>query len=39
MSEKVVWQMLKSYVVAAGIPNIAPHDLRRALVQTGGELG
>src|SRR5580693_10217314 len=29
MSEKVVWQTLKSYVVAAGLPDIAPHDLRR----------
>jgi integrase len=29
LSEKVVWQMLKSYVVAAGLPDIAPHDLRR----------
>jgi len=29
LSEKVVWQMLKSYIVAAGLPDIAPHDLRR----------
>jgi integrase/recombinase XerD len=29
MSEKVVWQMLKTYVAAAGLPDIAPHDLRR----------
>jgi hypothetical protein len=29
MSEKVVWQMLKTYVVATGLPDIAPHDLRR----------
>src|SRR6266851_4823244 len=27
MSEKVVWQMLKTYAVEAGIPGIAPHDL------------
>src|SRR6202051_4874787 len=29
MSEKVVWQMLKTYVAGTGLPNIAPHDLRR----------
>src|ERR1019366_6553232 len=29
MSEKVVWQMLKTYIVGAGLPDIAPHDLRR----------
>src|ERR1039458_6612120 len=29
MSEKVVWQMLKTYVAGAGLPDIAPHDLRR----------
>jgi hypothetical protein len=29
MSEKVVWQMLKTYVARAGLPDIAPHDLRR----------
>jgi integrase len=42
MSEKVVWQMLKSYVVAAGIPDIAPHDMRRTCAKlcraAGGEL-
>src|ERR1700692_1484223 len=42
ISEKVVWQMLKTYVVAAGIPNIAPHDLRRTTAKlcraAGGEL-
>src|ERR1700684_4352306 len=42
MSEKVVWQMLKSYVVAAGLPDIAPHDLRRTTAKlcraAGGEL-
>ena len=27
MSEKVVWQMLKTYVAGAGLPDIAPHDL------------
>jgi integrase len=42
LSEKVVWQMLKSYVVAAGLPDIAPHDLRRTTAKlcraAGGEL-
>jgi integrase len=30
MSEKVVWQLLRPYAVAAGVPGIAPHDLRRS---------
>src|SRR3979411_2624053 len=30
MSEKVVWQLLKPYATAAGVPGIAPHDLRRS---------
>ena len=42
MSEKVVWQMLKSYVAGAGLPDIAPHDLRRTTAKlcraAGGEL-
>jgi site-specific recombinase XerD len=42
LSEKVVWQMLKSYVVAAGLPDIAPHDLRRTTAKlcraAGGDL-
>jgi integrase len=42
MSEKVVWQMLKTYVVEAGLPDIAPHDLRRTTAKlcraAGGEL-
>ena len=42
MSEKVVWQMLKTYVAGAGLPNIAPHDLRRTTAKlcraAGGEL-
>jgi site-specific recombinase XerD len=42
LSEKVVWQTLKSYVVAAGLSNIAPHDLRRTTAKlcraAGGEL-
>ena len=29
LSEIVVWQMLKAYVAEIGIPNLAPHDLRR----------
>jgi site-specific recombinase XerD len=29
MSEKVVWQLLQPYAIAAGVPGIAPHDLRR----------
>ena len=29
LGEKVVWQMLKGYVAGAGLPDIAPHDLRR----------
>jgi site-specific recombinase XerD len=28
MSEKVVWQLLQQYAAAAGVPGIAPHDLR-----------
>src|SRR6202030_2771703 len=27
MSEKVLWQMLKTYVAGAGLPDVAPHDL------------
>jgi site-specific recombinase XerD len=42
LSEKVVWQMLKGYVVGAGLPDIAPHDLRRTTAKlcraAGGEL-
>ncbi|MCU1300683.1 MAG: integrase family protein [Candidatus Sulfotelmatobacter sp.] len=30
MSEKVVWQLLRPYAVAAGVPGIAPHNLRVA---------
>src|SRR5271170_6723312 len=30
MSEKVVWQLLQPYAVAAGLAGIAPHDLRRS---------
>jgi site-specific recombinase XerD len=42
MSEKVVWQLLKPYAVTAGVPGIAPHDLRRSCAKmcraAGGEL-
>jgi integrase len=42
MSEKVVWQMLKTYIVVAGLPDIAPYDLRRTTAKlcraAGGEL-
>jgi site-specific recombinase XerD len=42
MSEKVVWQLLQPYAVAAGVPGIAPHDLRRSFAKlcraAGGEL-
>ena len=42
MSEKVVWQMLKTYVGGAGLPDIVPHDLRRTTAKlcraAGGEL-
>src|SRR3954453_20879028 len=29
LSEKVVWQLLQGYAATAGVPGIAPHDLRR----------
>jgi integrase len=42
MGEKVVWQMLRRYAEAAGLPRIAPHDLRRTCAKlcraAGGEL-
>src|SRR6266404_963641 len=42
MSEKVVWQLLQPYAAAAGLPGIAPHDLRRSCAKmcraAGGEL-
>ena len=41
-SEKVVWQIVKSYVASTGTPQIAPHDLRRTTAKlcraAGGEL-
>jgi integrase len=38
MSEKVVWQMLKTYVAGAGLPDMAPHDLRRTTAKLPGLL-
>jgi integrase len=42
MSEKVVWQLLRPYAIQAGLPGIAPHDLRRSCAKmcraAGGEL-
>ena len=42
LSEKVVWQMLKPYVAMIGVPQVAPHDLRRTTAKlcraAGGEL-
>src|ERR1700735_4287582 len=42
LSEKVIWQMLRPYSAAAGVPGIAPHDCRRTAAKlcraAGGEL-
>jgi len=42
LSEKVVWQLVQQYAAAAGVPVIAPHDLRRTCAKlcraAGGEL-
>jgi site-specific recombinase XerD len=42
LTEKVVWQLLQPYATAAGVPGIAPHDLRRSCAKmcraAGGEL-
>jgi site-specific recombinase XerD len=42
LSEKVVWQLLQPYAAVAGVPGIAPHDLRRSCAKmcraAGGEL-
>jgi len=42
LSEKAVWQLIKPHAEAAGIPGIAPHDLRRTCAKlcraAGGEL-
>jgi len=40
LSEKVIWQLLRPYATAAGVPGIAPHDLRRScakMCRAGGE--
>ena len=42
LGEKAVWQLLGHYATAAGVPGIAPHDLRRTCAKlcraAGGEL-
>src|ERR1700694_2017552 len=42
LGEKVVWQLIKPYALVAGVPGIAPHDLRRSCAKmcraAGGEL-
>src|SRR5882724_11191103 len=42
LSEKVVWQLIKPSAESAGVPGIAPHDLRRTCAKLcragGGEL-
>ena len=42
LSEKVIWQLLRPYAAAAGVPGIAPHDCRRTCAKlcraAGGEL-
>src|SRR5439155_15211699 len=42
LGEKVVWQMLRGYATAIGVPGLAPHDLRRTCAKlcraAGGEL-
>jgi integrase len=42
LSEKVVWQLLQPYALAAGVPGIAPHDCHRTCAKlcraAGGEL-
>jgi len=42
LGEKVVWQLIKPYAEATGVPGIAPHDLRRTCAKLcragGGEL-
>lgn len=42
LNEKVVWQLLKPYATTAGVPGVAPHDLRRSFAKmcraAGGEL-
>lgn len=42
LNKKVIWQLLRPYAVAAGVPGIAPHDCRRTCMKlcraAGGEL-
>jgi integrase len=42
LSEKVIWQLIRPYAEAAGVPGIAPHDCRRTCAKlcraAGGEL-
>src|SRR5712691_7453223 len=42
LGEKVVWQLMKPYAEAAGVPGLAPHDCRRTCAKLcragGGEL-
>jgi site-specific recombinase XerD len=42
LGEKVIWQLIKPYAETAGVPGIAPHDLRRTCAKLcragGGEL-
>ena len=42
LNEKVAWQLLRGYAASAGVPGIAPHDLRRSCAKmcraAGGEL-
>jgi integrase len=42
LNDKVVWQLLRPYAEAAGVPGIAPHDCRRTCAKlcraAGGEL-
>jgi integrase len=35
LGEKVVWQLIKPYAEIAGVPGIAPHDLRRTCAKLG----
>ncbi len=42
MTEKVVWHVVKGYAEKLGVPDLAPHDLRRSCARlchvAGGEL-
>ena len=39
LSEKVVWQHIRPYAIAAGVPGIAPHDCRRTCAKLGRAAG